>query len=251
MYTVEEFFFAGNEVRLTDELDYTMTGEYIRMAEAFSRSSYQSVYIIDYFRRNFLYVSPNPLFLCGVSQEKMMQLGYRFYQEHVPHDELQMLLDINRVGFEFYNSLPVEDRTEWYLQYNFHLINDGHKILINHKITPLALTSDGRVWLALCVVSATHHTTPGHIEMHHAGSPDFYEYNPLTRRWNLKHLPSLSEGEKEVISLAIKGCTMSETAEKMCLSPETIKKYRKQIFEKLEVHNMPEAIIVAINNNLA
>ena len=43
---------------------------------------------------------------------------------------------------------------------------------------------------------------------------------------------------------------MNETAEKMCLSPETIKKYRKQIFDKLGVHNMPEAIIVAINNNL-
>lgn len=250
MSTVDEFFIADNEVRRTEELDYTKTDEYIRMAEAFSRSTYQSVYIIDYFRRNFLYVSPNPLFLCGLTREKMMDLGYRFFLEYVPQDELPLLLDINRVGFAFYNSLPIEERIEWYMQYNFNLLNDGHKILINHKITPLALTSDGSLWLALCVVSATHHTSPGHIEIHRVGSSDFYEFNPLTRRWDLRNMPSLSDGEKEVVSLSVKGYTMSETAEKMCLSPETIKKYRKQIFEKLGVHNMPEAIIVAINNNL-
>ncbi|MDE6296113.1 MAG: helix-turn-helix transcriptional regulator [Muribaculaceae bacterium] len=250
MSTVDEFFFADNEVRQTDELDYSGTGEYIRMAEAFSRSSYQSVYIIDYFKRNFLYVSPNPLMLCGLTPEKMTELGYRFFLEYVPQDELQLLLDINRIGFSFFNSLPVDKRKEWYLQYTFHLVDDGIKKLINHKITPLALTSDGRVWLALCVVSTTNHTSPGHIEMHHVGSDEYFEFNMLTRRWDRRIMPTLTDGEKLVINLSIKGHTMSETAEKMCLSPETVKKYRKQIFEKLGVHNMTEAIIVAINNNL-
>ena len=34
------------------------------------------------------------------------------------------------------------------------------------------------------------------------------------------------------------------------LSPETIKKYRKQIFEKLGVRNITEAIIAATNNKM-
>lgn len=45
-----KFFIPDNEVRLPDELDYSWVDKYIRSAEAFSRSSYQSVYIIDYFR---------------------------------------------------------------------------------------------------------------------------------------------------------------------------------------------------------
>ena len=53
----DDFFIPDNEVRLQEELDYSRVSEYIRSAEAFSRSTYQSVYIIDYFRRNFLYVS--------------------------------------------------------------------------------------------------------------------------------------------------------------------------------------------------
>ena len=54
----DDFFIPDNEVRLQEELDYSRVSEYVRSAEAFSRSTYQSVYIIDYFRQNFLYVSP-------------------------------------------------------------------------------------------------------------------------------------------------------------------------------------------------
>ena len=63
-------------------------------------------------------------------------------------------------------------------------------------------------------------------------------------------MPALTDGEKAVIILSIQGYTMTEIGDKMCLSPETIKKYRKQIFEKLGVRNITEAIIAATNNKL-
>lgn len=247
---VNGFFIPDNEVRLPEELDYSRVGEYIHSAEAFSRSTYQSVYIIDYFRQNFLYVSPNPMFLCGLSPERMMELGYGFYFEYVPKDEQQLLLDINRAGFEFYNTLPPEERRDWYIQYDFHLLNGKRPILIHHKMTPLAMTSDGRVWLTLCVVSASNQTTSGHVEMHRVGSADFMEYNTLTRRWGKRSMPTLTDSEKSVITLSIQGLTMLEIADVMCLSPDTIKKYRKQIFEKLGVRNISEAIVAATNNKL-
>ncbi len=250
MNRTDDFFIPDNEVKLPEELDYSRVDEYIRSAEAFSRSTYQSVYIIDYFKRNFLYVSPNPMFLCGWSPEQMKELGYRFYLEYVPQDEQLLLLDLNRAGFSFYSNLPVEERRDWYIQYDFHIVNNGHPILINHKLTPIALTSDGQIWLALCVVSASNHTTPGHIEIHRVGSPEYFEYNRLTRRWNKRSLPTLTEGEKSVITFSIQGYTMSEIADKMCLSHDTIKKYRKQLFEKLGVRNITEAIVAATNNKL-
>lgn len=247
---IDDFFIPDNEVRHPEELDYSRVDEYIRSAEAFSRSTYQSVYIIDYFNQNFLYVSPNPMFLCGLTPERMKEIGYRFYFMYVPQDEQNLLLTINRAGFSFYGNIPVEESCDWYIQYDFHILNDGHPILVNHKLTPIATTSDGRVWLALCVVSASNHTTPGHIEMHRVGSPEYFEYNRLTRRWDKRCMPTLTEGEKSVIALSIQGLTMSEIADKMCLSPDTIKKYRKQLFEKLGVRNITEAIIAATNNKL-
>ena len=250
METPSEFFIPDNEVKLPEELDYSRVEEYIRSAEAFSRSSYQSVYIIDYFRQNFLYVSPNPMFLCGLSPERVKELGYRFYLDFVPEDEQPMLLALNKAGFAFYNDISVPERRDWYISYDFHILNEGKKILINHKMTPLALTSDGRIWLSLCIVSASTHTEAGHIEMHRVGSSEYFEYNETTHRWIKKQMPTLTDGEKSVLTLSIQGYTMSEIADKICLSPDTIKKYRKRIYEKLEVRNISEAIVAATNNKL-
>ena len=44
---INEFFIPDNEVRLPNELDYNRADEYIRSAEAFSHSSYQSSNIIQ------------------------------------------------------------------------------------------------------------------------------------------------------------------------------------------------------------
>ena len=63
-------------------------------------------------------------------------------------------------------------------------------------------------------------------------------------------MPTLTESEKSVLTLSIQGYTMSEIADKICLSLDTIKKYRKRIFEKLDVHNISEAIVAATNNKL-
>ncbi len=249
-FNVDEFFIPDNEVRLPDELDYSRVSEYVMSAEAFSRSTYQSVYIIDYFKQEFLYVSPNPMFLCGLSPEQMRELGYRFYLNYVPEDEQQLLLTLNKAGFDFYNGIAVNERKDWYISYDFHILNCGRKILVNHKLTPLALTSDGRIWLALCVVSVATHTDAGHIEMHRVGTSDFFEYNLNTRRWNKRQMPVLTDGEKSVLALSIQGYTMSEIADKICLSPDTIKKYRQRIFEKLDVRNISEAIVAATNNKL-
>lgn len=250
MKTPDDFFIPDNEIRLVKELDYSCVNEYIDSAEAFSRASYQSVYIIDYFKHNFLYVSPNPMFLCGLSPEHVKELGYRFYLDCVPENEQSLLLMLNKAGFSFYNELPVIDRKKWYISYDFHILNDGRKILVNHKLTPLALTSDGRIWLALCVVSAATHTDARHIEMHRADSSEYYVYNVVSRKWHKREMPMLTSGEKSVLSLSIQGYTMAEIAEKICLSPDTIKKYRQRIFDKLDVRNISEAIVAATNNKL-
>lgn len=84
MNKIEDFIFAGNAV--SGKPDYGLADIFVRTAEAFANATYQSVYIIDYYRKNFLYVSPNPLFLCGMSAEVVKELGYQFYFDVVTLD---------------------------------------------------------------------------------------------------------------------------------------------------------------------
>ncbi|WP_289222685.1 LuxR C-terminal-related transcriptional regulator, partial [uncultured Bacteroides sp.] len=81
-------------------------------------------------------------------------------------------------------------------------------------------------------------------------SSDFFEYNLTTRRWDKRQMPVLTDGEKSVLTLSIQGYTMTDIADRICLSPVTIKKYRQRIFEKLDVRNISEAIMAATNNKL-
>lgn len=56
---VGDFFIGSNSVyNITDE-DYQKINLLINSAKAFARSTHQCVYIIDYFKQNFLYVSEN------------------------------------------------------------------------------------------------------------------------------------------------------------------------------------------------
>ncbi|MDE6225083.1 MAG: helix-turn-helix transcriptional regulator, partial [Muribaculaceae bacterium] len=79
MESVDKFFIPENRIEHSEGLDYSRVDDFIRTAEAFSRATYQSVYIIDYFKKKFLYVSPNSLFWGGLTPDEVCDLNYRFY----------------------------------------------------------------------------------------------------------------------------------------------------------------------------
>jgi hypothetical protein len=119
---VDDFFRPFEIKPLLNNLDYSKTKNYIQAADAFSRSSHLSVYIIDYYKRGFLYVSDNPLFLCGETAAFVLKSGYQFYFRHVPAKEMDMLLEINDAGFAFYNNVPIPERLSYSISYDFHLV---------------------------------------------------------------------------------------------------------------------------------
>ena len=119
MANIEDYFIAANSVGAINEEQYKNLDVLIRTAEAISRSLYQSVYLIDYYKKGFLYVSENPLFLCGHTSKEMKELGYSFYSQHVPEEEQQMLLEINSNGFKFFESRIANPKIR-----NYHPIHD-------------------------------------------------------------------------------------------------------------------------------
>lgn len=117
---IGDFFSLQNSVESVNESDYEIEGLIVEAAKAFERSTYQCVYIIDYFKQGFLYVSNNIARLCGGEAEKIKDFGYRFYIDYVPEKDLKMLLEINNSGFKLFNSIPVSERKEYTISYDFH-----------------------------------------------------------------------------------------------------------------------------------
>ena len=247
---IGDFFSLVNTVESINDTDYANVNILIRAAKSFERSTYQCVYIIDYHKKDFLYVSNNIAKLCGVDAQQVKDFGYRFYIDYVPEDDLKMLLEINEKGFDLFDPLPLNEKTDYTISYNFHIKRGNKKRLINHKITPLVLTKDGKMWLGMCTISLAAGNKSGNVIMKKPGSDTFYEYSLDYHKWEKKQEIILSETEKEVLSLSTQGYTMNDIADNICRSVDTVKACKRSIFQKMDVKNIAEAVTYAQNHQL-
>jgi DNA-binding CsgD family transcriptional regulator len=248
---VHKFFISDNRVSaVISEEDYKNAASILTALDALARMTYQSMYVIDYYNKNFLYVSENPLFLCGNTPETVRKMGYTFYLQHVPPEEIDMLLEINRAGFEFCAHMPVEDKMKHTISYDFHILNEKRKTLVNHKLTPLVSAGDGSVWLAACLVSLSSHKETGHIEMYRAGAANYWIYSLESHKWQPSDNRLLSDRERDILLLSARGYTVNNIADRLCLAPDTVKFHKRQLFERLNVNNITEALGFAANCKL-
>lgn len=61
---------------------------------------------------------------------------------------------------------------------------------------------------------------------------------------------SLTKREKEILQSLTKGNSYKMIANELMISQETVKTHLKRIYEKLQVHSQPEAIVKAINERI-
>ena len=251
MPKVDDFFSINNTVNRLSNDDLEQVFDYLEPIRAFARTTNKSLYVINYQTRGFEYVSENPLFLCGYSADEVKEMGYEFYLKNVPAKDLQLLLKINTVGFDFYERIPIAERKQYTISYDFQLLHqNGRTILINQKLTPLFLTQAGKIWKGLCIVSLSAASNSGNIKINKAGSNIVFSYDLAGNCWIKDEQIALTEREIEILRLSVRGLTISEIAEKIFLSVDTIKFHRRNIFKKLEVSNISEAISSAVNNKL-
>jgi DNA-binding NarL/FixJ family response regulator len=74
---------------------------------------------------------------------------------------------------------------------------------------------------------------------------DHFASRPSPRGEDLSRLKALTEREREVFELIAQGLSNSEIAERLVLTEGTVKTHVKHIFEKLEVRDRTQAVIVA------
>ncbi len=245
-------FFQPEENNLTGvSIETALFNGFLLASDAFSRTAYNSVYIIDVLQKTFLYVSDNPLFLCGHTASRVTAMGYRFFLKQVPKKDLELLFEINNAGVAFFSNLTVSERLLYCISYDFHLIQANQfELLINHKVTPLILEADGSIRFVMCVVSISSQKKAGNLILRKKGESFFYVYSQESKTWQKHEEKVLTEPEKLILHLSAQGNSMKTISQRICLSPNTIKYHKRNIFQKLEVGTISEAISTAINHSI-
>jgi len=248
---IDNFFSAKRTTQNIYENEEKNTIDYLAPIKAFARTTYKSIHIIDYEKKGFEYVSDNPFFLYGHTAEEVQKLGCAFYFKHITKPDLDLIYKINTIGFDFYESLPVEERLLYTFSYDFNIKNQEYKtILINKKLTPLFLNKEGKIWKAICIIALSTEQKPGNLKIHKQEESKIFTYNLEDGFWKTQEKIILTKREKEILQYSARGFKINEIAKTIFVSPDTIKFHRKKLFDKLNVANITEAISFAFNNNI-
>ena len=244
-----DFMFFSSLLPHVSETDYQQLQLVIAPLKAMTRVTHRSIYVLDYYRKNFLYVSPNPLLLCGMEATEVLRLGFTFYQEFIAANELAHLASIADNTRNFFFNFATEQLYDFSLSCNIHLLQrQGKPILVNHQLTPLCLTPDKKaIWLALGFVSLPETTEKYAIIRN---NQTLQQWKLEEQTWTLCDKLNLKELERAMIRLASRGCTIEQIAEQVGKSPDTVKSYRRELFARLGVKNMNEAVTYCYNHKL-
>lgn len=234
------------------EKDYEAIKPCIQTLDAFVRISPHSIYVIDYYRQNFLYISPNTLFLNNSTIEEIKRMGYTYYYKLLPLEDRRFLEFINKEGFKFYYNLPEEERIKYSISYDFFIYTglNKKKILVNQKLTPIILNEKNQIWLALCILTIAPHKNRRGVIIRKEGSDTHYTYDFSTQKWKTVTVTKLSNTDIDILRLSEQGLSNQEIADLLFYDINSIKFHKKQIFSQLQVRSIKEAIDYAYNNKL-
>lgn len=222
----------------------------INASQAFGRITYQGICVVDLVTKSMPYVSENMEKWYVVSPQRIKRAGLGFYLEKIPSEERTVLKEVNQKGLDFFNKLPVEERMNYVLVYDFHVVCGGKRRLVRHSLTSMALAKNGQVRLVLCSVSLSPRQSIGRYMIRRVGTGTSFEYSLDRHCWVKRARAMLSKMEHDVLSLSAQGFSITAIAHRLCRSEDAIKSCRKKIFLKLDVENITSALAVARSESL-
>lgn len=220
------------------------------MVDSFNRlTDHYTYFIVDYCNNKFLYVSENVNKWCSMNSSQIKELGRRFYREFIPHSEQGLLIEINKKALDFFYKIPLSERLNYCLSFDLNIVNVEKKNLAHHSITPISLTNEGNIKYALYAITIASNKDSGNVFIKKAGSKIQYEYSIVNHEWIRQVCASLSPMEKDIIKLSAQGHTATNIADKLCKSVDTVKATKRELFHKLKVRNITEALYKLVNEN--
>lgn len=245
-----EILFPKNIIKAPSQKDYKKIEYIINTVEALARCTNKSMYIIDYHKKNFLYVSQGMAQLLEKTEKEILDAGSSIYTELIPEEDQRIIREINKQGRIKLNEIPISEKLNYSLSYDFRIICDGKKRMINHQMTPLLLNSKGEIWLTLGTIALSTSLNSGNGILRRTGISEHWTYNPEEKGWLLCTAYKLSKFEKEILRLSAQGLKVDEIAALFGKQRDHIKNYKRLLFKKINVHNISEAITYTTNSHL-
>lgn len=246
MNTFEDLFseYAGRITDTANEQEST----FIQYCQVFSSLITDSFYVFDVVQKQFCYIKPHDLFLCGHSVEEAMMLGYDFYSQIIYPEDLSLWKSMLEIIMKYLTEIKESPNEIDYFSCTFRLQRKYSFItyplgqMIYLRMRPFWINN--RLRYLICTMKSSSIQNVGNLYLYKMGQI-YKKYKFTNKRWHLAELKLLTEHENIILMLAKQDKTSGEIAKILCKSRNTIQNQINMLLKKLEVHSIQKAIEVA------
>lgn len=228
----------------------TRTNSFIQSFNLLSSIAIGSFYILDMQEKRFCYVKPDTLFLCNYSVEDAMGMGYDFYSKIIHPEDIPLWIAMCEIILHYCSDI-VDKRDEIDHFFCTYRLQRDYSFLSLRRLPQMVYQRMKPVWVnnqlqyLICSVANSTIKEAGNFRLYNKDNTIYEEYNFITKRWKRKYKKLLTDREKAILILGRQGKSSREIADKLCKSQNTIRNQIKNIFFKLEVHSIQEAVEVS------
>lgn len=222
--------------RATDRMVQSLIAEMVRRLGSLV---YQGLYAYDTEASRLLAVSDNIQRKLGLTAEEIAHKDLDLIG--IDHRVVENTTHLLRLCI---NRIPADRYKELYLFLNFDILIGGEKMRLTHKLTPFNHDEENEVRYLLGVIepSAIRGSetavigipNSAYIYRHEFGDSDVEALTPIY----------LTQHERAMLQLSTIGLSANDIAHRMHRSEDTVKAYRRSVYEKLGVSNLASAITV-------
>lgn len=206
---------------------YSDVDSYIEILDGMSRLANLNISLLDLHKKEILYTSDSSPFI-------------------IPEKETDMILEIILAWSTFLQHLPIEERKEYSLHFNYHL-NNG---IVQQSLTPLHLNEEGRAWLVVSISKLSTYGDIGNVVVFKNNTTQTWYYSFASRKWVGHKYKLLTDTEQQILRMASLGKKEDEICEAINHSKASLKSIKRKIYEKMEVTNMTQALSFAVTHGM-
>jgi DNA-binding CsgD family transcriptional regulator len=252
MESITSKFFEG----ICDDnisMDKSADSSYLSGIEDMSSLFTGGVFVMDFQKRCLPVVSHRDIFLCGHTAEHAAQSGYDFFLETVHHEDLPLFINIHQTILKSEYIMNKEQQSHIKYFYFTFRVKDYPQLYFNpkwlmlcHKIKPIFI--NGKIRYGLCFITISRMLTPGNLRIYFNNNRKAEEYSFDINTWIKYDTEPLTNREIEILRLAKRGFKEHEIANQLCMTYGRLRHVISDIYQKLDVKTMEQAIIHVSNH---
>lgn len=231
-------------------IEYSDLEKHIGFLKQLAVVENSSVAVMDVYKKAYVFMQSKFLPVIGLDLDSVMKQGPRALYNLMHTRDVPVVVDTLTKAFEFFLQLPVDQKKEFKIIYDFRLKSKtGAYVRFIQQLLPLELDRKGNIWLMLML----NDMVPDRGEF---AKPQRKVVNVKTGKLyvftddDTNSRSILSKREVEVLGLLSKGMASKQVADELFLSVNTVNNHRRNILEKINAENTAVAIRYALSLGL-